>query len=43
MEEIGTGKGTMVDGMIMEEAEEVMTKEEVMPAMEGAEKLAQRP
>ena len=43
MEEIGTGKGTMVDGMIMEGVEEVMTKEEVMPAMEGAEKLAQRP
>ena len=43
MEEIGTGKETMVNGMTMEEAEGVTTREEVMPAMEGAEKLAQRP
>ena len=43
MGETETGRETMENGMTMEEAEGVMTKEEVMPAMEGAEKLAQRP
>ena len=36
-------KGTKVLGMMMEGVEEVMTGEGMMPAMEGAEKLAQRP
>ena len=40
---VDIGKGTKVVGMIMEGAEEVRTKEGMMPAMEGAEKLAQRP